>query len=126
MAIQKEIHPGILAVMDGTTAGTGAGPRMIQPLVKNIILASADQVAIDAVAAKLMGFEPLQIKYISLAHEQGLGTGNPREIELVGDDVSNESWHFRWGTTPQLLAGCCYGHTVFRAGLGDTWWQSRH
>jgi len=97
LAIQKEIHPGILAVMDGTTAGTGAGPRMIQPLVKNIILASADQVAIDAVAAKLMGFEPLQIKYISLAHEQGLGTGNPREIELVGDDVSNESWHFQVG-----------------------------
>mgnify|MGYP001134380731 CR=1 FL=1 len=47
--------------MDGTTAGTGAGPRMIQPVVKNVILASSDQVAIDAVAAKLMGFEPLVI-----------------------------------------------------------------
>ncbi len=43
---RREIHrhPG---VMDGTTAGTGAG-TMIQPLVKNIILVSADQVAIDA------------------------------------------------------------------------------
>ena len=26
LAIQKEIHPGIFAVMDGTTAGNGAGP----------------------------------------------------------------------------------------------------
>jgi len=98
LAIQKEIHPGIFATMDGTTAGTGAGPRMIQPVVKNIILASADQVAIDAVAAKLMGFEPLQIKYIRLAHEQGLGMGNPQEIEMVGDDVSNEKWNFKVGT----------------------------
>jgi uncharacterized protein (DUF362 family) len=97
LAIQKEIHPGIFAIMDGTTAGTGAGPRMIQPLVKNIILASCDQVAIDAVAARLMGFDPLQIKYIRLAHEQGLGTGDPRQIELLGDDVSNENWHFKVG-----------------------------
>ena len=97
LAIQKEIHPGLFAMMDGTTAGNGAGPRMIQPFVKNVILASSDQVAIDAVAAKLMGFDPLDIKYIRLAHERGLGVGNPREIEIVGDDVSQENWHFKVG-----------------------------
>ncbi len=97
LAIQKEIHPGILAVMDGTTAGDGAGPRLMRPVVKNVILASADQVAIDAVAAKLMGFDPLSIKYIALAHEHGLGVGDPRQIELVGDDISNESWGFKVG-----------------------------
>jgi uncharacterized protein (DUF362 family) len=97
LAIQKEIHPGIFATMDGTTAGNGAGPRMVQPMVKNIILASADQVAIDAVAAKLMGFDPLGIKYIRLAHEQGLGVGDPCQIDLVGDDVSRENWGFKVG-----------------------------
>jgi uncharacterized protein (DUF362 family) len=97
LAIQREIHPGILAVMDGTTAGTGAGPRMIHPLVKNVILASSDQVAIDAVAAKLMGFDPLAIRYIRLAHEQGLGCGDLRAIELVGDDISGQSWGFKVG-----------------------------
>ncbi len=97
LAIQKEIHPGVFAVMDGTTAGDGAGPRMIRPVEKNVILASADQVAIDAVAAKLMGFDPLDIKYIRLAHEHGLGVGDPREIELVGDDVAGESWGFKVG-----------------------------
>jgi len=99
LAIQKEIHPGIFAVMDGTTSGNGAGPRMLIPTVKNVILASADQVAIDAVAAKLMGFDPLSIKYIRLAHEQGLGIGDPREIELVGDDVSGVNWNFSVGKT---------------------------
>jgi uncharacterized protein (DUF362 family) len=97
LAIQKEIHPGLFAVMDGTTAGDGAGPRMIRPLAKNIILAAADQVAIDAVAAKLMGFEPLGIKYIRLAHEQGLGVGDPNEIEIVGDDISGQNWGFKVG-----------------------------
>jgi uncharacterized protein (DUF362 family) len=97
LVIQKEIHPGILAIMDGTTAGDGAGPRMVQPIVKNLILASADQVAIDAVAAKLMGFDPLSIQYIRLAHDHGLGIGDPQDIELVGDDVSNENWHFKVG-----------------------------
>ncbi len=97
LAIQKEIHPGLFAVMDGTTAGDGAGPRMVRPVVKNVILASADQVAIDAVAARLMGFDPLSIKYIRLAHERGLGTGDPRQIELVGDDISSENWKFHVG-----------------------------
>jgi len=97
LAIQKEIHPGLFAIMDGTTAGNGAGPRMIQPVIKNVILASADQVALDAVAAKLMGFDPLSIKYIRLAHEQKLGIGDPRQIELVGDDLSGENWGFKVG-----------------------------
>jgi uncharacterized protein (DUF362 family) len=98
LAIQKEIHSGIFAVMDGTTAGNGPGPRTMFPEIKNVILASGDQVAIDAVAAKLMGFDPMSIKYIRLAHEAGLGVGDPREIELVGDtDLGNESWNFRVG-----------------------------
>jgi uncharacterized protein (DUF362 family) len=97
LTIQKEIHTGIFAVMDGTTAGDGPGPRTLRPVVKNLLLASADQVAIDAVAAKVMGFDPLRIGYIRLAHEQGLGIGDPRDIKIVGDDISSESWGFEVG-----------------------------
>src|SRR6266853_2235232 len=98
LAIQKEIHSGIFAVMDGTTAGNGPGPRTMFPEIKNVVLASGDQVAIDAVAAKLMGFDPLSIEYIRRAHDAGLGVGDPREIELIGDtDLTNESWNFRVG-----------------------------
>lgn len=98
LAIQREIHSGVFAVMDGTTAGNGPGPRTMYPEIKNVILASGDQVAIDAVAAKLMGFDPMAIDYIRIAHEDGLGIGDPREIELVGDtDLANESWNFRVG-----------------------------
>jgi uncharacterized protein (DUF362 family) len=115
LAIQQEIHPGILATMDGTTAGNGPGPRTMEPVIKNVILASADQVAIDAVAAKLMGFEPLDIKYIRLAHERGLGVGDAAEIELVGDDVSGENWGFEVGYSfHRFLAWMAwYGPTRF-------------
>jgi uncharacterized protein (DUF362 family) len=94
LAIQKEIHPGLFAVMDGTFAGDGPGPRCMVPLVKNYILASADMVAIDAVAAKMMGFDPLSIKFIRLAHERGLGCGDVREIDIVGEDITNVNFHF--------------------------------
>jgi uncharacterized protein (DUF362 family) len=97
LAIQKEIHSGIFAVMDGTTAGNGPGPRTMYPEIKNIILASGDQVAIDAVAAKMMGFDPMSIEYINVAHQQGLGCGDVRDIETVGHDISNESWGFHVG-----------------------------
>ena len=97
LAIQKEIHPGLFAVMDGTTAGNGPGPRTMFPVVKNYMLASADQVAIDAVAAKMMGFDPMKLEFISVAHDDGLGVGDPRDIEIVGDDISGESWGFEVG-----------------------------
>ncbi|MEJ2745232.1 MAG: DUF362 domain-containing protein, partial [bacterium] len=43
-----------------------------------------------------MGFDPLRdLKFVRLAHEKGLGCGDPREIEIVGDvDAAAENWHF--------------------------------
>ena len=92
--MQKEIHPGVFAVMDGTVCGDGAGPRTMFPRVKNYILASADSVAIDAVAAKMMGFPPMEIPYLRMCHERGLGVAEPREIEVLGEDVSNVNFGF--------------------------------
>ena len=95
LMIQQAIHRGVFAVMDGTFAGDGPGPRCMVPYVKNVILASADQVAIDAVAAKLMGFDPLSIKYIRMAHDLGLGCGDPRDIEIAGDaEAGAANWRF--------------------------------
>jgi uncharacterized protein (DUF362 family) len=109
--IQKEIHSGIFAVMDGTTAGNGPGPRTMFPVVKDYMLASSDQVAIDAVSAKMMGFDPMSIEYIAKGHAAGLGCGDPREIEVVGDDISGESWGFHVGDN-------------FASRVGDLLWFS--
>lgn len=95
LMIQQDIHPGLFAVMDGTFAGDGPGPRAMRWHEKNILLASADQVAIDAVSAKLQGFDPLSIRFIRKAHEMDLGVGDPSQIEIVGYDIEQEEpWGF--------------------------------
>ncbi len=95
LRIQRRIHPGIFAVMDGTWAGDGPGPRCMTPHVKNVLLASSDSAAIDAVAARMMGFDPLSIRYLRLAQEARLGVADPAEIEIVGDaDAAAENWRF--------------------------------
>jgi uncharacterized protein (DUF362 family) len=103
LAIQKEIHPGLFAVMDGTVTGDGAGPRTMEPKIKNYVLASGDQVAIDAISAKMMGFDPMRIKFIKLAHDQGLGVGDPDQIEIVGEDISNVNFHFKTNKSPVIF-----------------------
>jgi uncharacterized protein (DUF362 family) len=97
LAIQNEIHSGLFAIMDGTTCGNGPGPRTMFPVIKDYMLASADQVAIDAVAAKMMGFDPMSLQFIAAADEDGLGNGRPENIDVVGADVSRESWGFQVG-----------------------------
>jgi len=112
LAIQKEIHTGVFCTMDGTTAGSGPGPRTLIPHQKDVILASADQVAIDAVAAQMMGFDPMSIDYIAHATERGLGQGNPAEIEVVGaPELADERWGFKVGVN-------------FGTGTGMLLWRS--
>ncbi len=95
MLMQKEIHPGIFAVMDGTVCGNGAGPRTMIPEIKNYILASTDCVALDAIAAKMMGFNPMEIPYINICHDMGLGTGDPSKIKIIGEEISGVNFGFK-------------------------------
>ena len=110
--MQKQLHPGIFAVMDATVCGDGAGPRTLVPKIKNFILASGDSVAIDAIAAKMMGYNPMEIPYIRMCDEMKLGTGNPNDIEIIGEDISEVNFGFStkrsfviWGDQ-MLRKGC--------------------
>lgn len=94
LTIQKEIHSGIMAVMDATFSGDGPGPRAMNVHETDYILASMDQVSIDAIAAKMMGFDPLSLPFIRIAHEMGLGRGDPAEIEILGEDISQVNFRF--------------------------------
>ena len=95
LIVQKQIHPNIMAIVDGTVCGDGAGPRTMIPRIKNYLIAGYDQVAVDAVVAKMFGFEPLNLPAIKLAHDEGLGCGDFKEIEIVGENISNINWHFK-------------------------------
>lgn len=109
LAIQKEIHAGIFAIMDGTLCGNGPGPRTMLPVERDSILASSDSVAIDAVAAKMMGFDPMSIPYIRMAYEDGLGIGRVEEIEIVGEDIAGVNFGFSVGDNLASKVGdCCW------------------
>jgi uncharacterized protein (DUF362 family) len=114
LAIQKEIHPGIFTVMDGTFCGNGPGPRTMVPVEQGVMLASADSVAIDAVAARIMGFDPMTIDYIRLAHEDGLGTGRIDEIEVVGENIRDMNFHFSVGDNLASRVGHVMWHGPLR------------
>jgi len=95
LIVQKQIHPNILAIVDGTVCGDGAGPRTMVPRIKNYLIAGYDQVAVDTVVAKLLGFDPLKLPAIKLAHDEGIGCGDFKQIDIVGEDLSQTSWNFR-------------------------------
>jgi intein/homing endonuclease len=112
MYMQRELHPSVFAVMDGTVMGDGAGPRTMIPRVGNLILASADQVAIDAIAARIMGYDPLAIPYLRMCQERGLGVADPGKIEIVGDPEA-ASINMKFQTRRSLVI---WGDQLIRRG----------
>jgi uncharacterized protein (DUF362 family) len=92
LAIQKEIHPGIFAVVDGTFSGSGPGPRCMKVSERDVVVAGEDQVAVDSVCARLMGFDPMEIPFLRLAQERGLGQAELDGIDVVGEDLEKTAW----------------------------------
>ena len=76
--------PLIVNVMDGIMAMEGAGPSHGRLKETGWLLASVDPVALDCVAAAIMGFRPSKVPIIKAAEEAGLGNGDPLRIELLG------------------------------------------
>ncbi|MHA1145105.1 MAG: DUF362 domain-containing protein [Candidatus Helarchaeota archaeon] len=80
-----------LVIMDAIQAmhGTG-GPSFGSMINLGLILASRDMVALDAVAVKIGGLNPLEdIKFIRECHDRGLGIGNLQQINILGEKIEN-------------------------------------
>jgi uncharacterized protein (DUF362 family) len=73
-----------LALMDGTVALEGNGPKSGRPRVADLILCSQDPVALDTVQALVMGLEPATVAHLARCAERGIGTNDPDRIEVVG------------------------------------------
>ncbi len=104
LLVQRALHQEICAVMDGTIAGDGAGPRTLEPRAANVLLASTDPVALDAVAAGLAGIDPFSLRYLALAYAAGLGCADLDSIVVVGDDVRELDLRLRPRRPPAALA----------------------
>ena len=78
-----------LTVMDGVVAMEGEGPASGSLVKLGVILASTDAVALDVVAARIIGLAPLDIYTTRYAAERGLGIGDLRNIEIVGERLED-------------------------------------
>ena len=77
------------AVMDGTIGLEGNGPKSGIPRIADHVLASGDIVALDTMAAKMMGFDPQTIPHIQLCARIGLGKSDPNSIRVEGAEIPN-------------------------------------
>ncbi|MFH1810514.1 MAG: DUF362 domain-containing protein [Pseudomonadota bacterium] len=85
----------LIGVIDGVFGGNGKGPVTLTPVEKNVILASRDLVALDAVAVSMMGFEPRAVPFVWMAHQRGLGCADLSRISVVGEDIRGVSFGFK-------------------------------
>ena len=87
VAINLYLRPR-LYVMDGVIAMEGNGPRGGDARPMRALLFSADPVALDATAARMVALDPEHLPTSLPGREWGLGTSRAEEIELLGDPLA--------------------------------------
>jgi uncharacterized protein (DUF362 family)/NAD-dependent dihydropyrimidine dehydrogenase PreA subunit len=78
------VRPPDVSIMDAVWAMEGEGPSGGRPRHVGRLLAAADAVALDAVAARLMGFGPDEVPYLAAARRRGQGTADLARIDVDG------------------------------------------
>ena len=88
VALSRMVMPHV-SVVDGFHAMHREGPRHGTPIRLGTVIAGTDAVAVDAVAAAVMGFDPRSIGYIRYADEAGLGVADLGSIAILGDPIAS-------------------------------------
>lgn len=91
-------HPPDFNVVDGIRGlqfQEHNNRRPDQMLQNNLVLAGEDTVATDTMVAQVMGFNPWDMEYLHLGAERGLGTMDPGQIEVIGEEPDRV--RKRWG-----------------------------
>jgi uncharacterized protein (DUF362 family) len=83
------LRPADYAIVQGFHATEGNGPQWGTDLHHNVVVASADLVAADAVAASLMGFVASDVEHLVLAQRKRLGVADLGAIEVVGERIAD-------------------------------------
>ncbi len=76
-----------LYIMDGITAMEGNGPRGGKPRQMNLLMFSADPIALDATVCRIIGISPELVPTIVYGSSAGAGVYGENEIELAGDPM---------------------------------------
>jgi uncharacterized protein (DUF362 family) len=83
-----------LVVIDGSTAMEGEGPSDGILVPMNVIIAGANPLATDMVAASVMGFEPHEVPTFVQANRVGMRPTRLDEIEIRGAEIASVKRQF--------------------------------
>jgi len=78
-----------LTIMDAITIMEGNGPSAGSPKHLGLILTSTDAVALDSIAAGLLGFEEDEIETTNIAYQRGLGERERKKIVIKGENLNS-------------------------------------
>ncbi len=75
-----------LAIIDGTVGMEGMGPAYGTPKKMGIIVVGNNPLSADAVATRLMGFDPEKVPHLKLSAEKGLGEIQLKKVSIQPED----------------------------------------
>jgi uncharacterized protein (DUF362 family) len=87
VALTASVGPHV-SIIDGFVGMHREGPKHGAPIPLGVAIAGTDPVAVDAVAASVMGFDPRTIAHLALAEAAGLGVADLDAIRVVGDPIA--------------------------------------
>jgi uncharacterized protein (DUF362 family) len=76
-----------LNVVDGLIAMEGDGPIAGTPVGLNMLMAGTDAIAVDTIAARIMGIDPTEVLSLCLAQGMGLGVWDEKDITVLGRSI---------------------------------------
>jgi ferredoxin len=82
------VRPGF-AVLDAVVGMEGNGPNAGTPRKVGLLAASTDLVALDAVACRLIGYDPRRVPLIVAAGARGVGRADPDAIRVLGEPLED-------------------------------------
>lgn len=103
------------AVLDATVCGDGSGGRSSDPVAVHLLLAGRDPIAVDVVAARLVGFDPTKLPLQTALAAAGIGCADPTSVTLVGDTATLPA-------SLELASARTFGGSRGVA-LGPRWWR---
>lgn len=98
-----------LAIADGIVGMGGVGPTDGHPIKTDLLLFGKDALAVDSMACRVMGINPLSVPTLNFAYKRGAGELNPEKIKVLGDVSNNIIRSY------DVIPGRAY--TVMRMGL---------
>ena len=105
VAAARPIHLAVVDFIESMAGGEGPWSSGARPCSPGVLLVGTNPVTVDAVGAAVMGFDPMADRgtvpfersdsVLRLAEELGVGTRDPKRIEVIGTPIAQVRFDIR-------------------------------